>query len=93
MPKQYVKLTCCITAGPLPPTVEDFWRMIHQTKATVVIMLTNIMESEKVCVKLQRENARADRETARELKEREREYELEKLKLLSKKEVSPVRCK
>ena len=55
LPKQYVKLTCCITAGPLPSTVEDMWRMIHQTKATVVIMVTDILENGEVCDKVNKD--------------------------------------
>ena len=36
-------------SGPLPQTVEDFWRMIQLTKAELIIMTTMIVEEGKVC--------------------------------------------
>ena len=39
------------TAGPNQTTLVDMWRMIHQSKAKVVVMVTNAVESGKVCDK------------------------------------------
>lgn len=36
------------TQGPLPHTVNDFWRMIWQTDARIVVMLTNLVDNGKV---------------------------------------------
>ena len=35
-------------SGPLPQTIEDFWRMIHLTKAELIVMTTMIVEEGKV---------------------------------------------
>ena len=37
-------------SGPLPQTIEDFWRMIHLTKAELIVMTTMIVEEGKVCI-------------------------------------------
>jgi protein tyrosine phosphatase len=34
--------------GPLPNTVEDFWRMVYETGAAVICMLTQVVESDRV---------------------------------------------
>jgi hypothetical protein len=50
----YSKLTLCwnrpelIIVGPVPHTVEDFWRMVHMTKAEIIVMTTMIVEEGKV---------------------------------------------
>lgn len=36
------------TQAPKDSTIEDFWRMIYETGASTVIMMTNIMEGGKV---------------------------------------------
>lgn len=36
------------TQGPLDTTVTDFWRMVWQEKAVVVVMLTKLTELQKV---------------------------------------------
>ena len=40
------------TVGPNQMTLVDMWRMIHQSKAKVVVMVTNAVESGKVCGKV-----------------------------------------
>ena len=34
--------------GPMPHTIEDFWRMVHMTKAEIIVMTTMIVEEGKV---------------------------------------------
>eukprot|EP00794_Sanderia_malayensis_P007797 gene7797-8643_t len=36
------------TQGPLPETVDDFWRMIYEQKCHVIIMLTRMIECNRV---------------------------------------------
>ena len=41
-------LVFCAILGPLPSTVGDFWRMIWEYKLNVIVMLTQLTESERV---------------------------------------------
>lgn len=34
--------------GPLPGTVADFWQMVWQEKTSVIVMLTGLVEQNKV---------------------------------------------
>ena len=34
--------------GPLPETVEDFWRLIWEQRCSRIVMLTNLIENDKV---------------------------------------------
>ena len=34
--------------GPMPHTIEDFLRMVHMTKAEIIVMTTMIVEEGKV---------------------------------------------
>lgn len=36
------------TQGPLPHTVEDFWRMVWEWKCHTIVMLTEVQEREQV---------------------------------------------
>ena len=35
---------CCPATGPLPNTLEDFWRMIWEKRLTTIVMLTQCFE-------------------------------------------------
>ncbi|KAJ8313053.1 hypothetical protein KUTeg_010426 [Tegillarca granosa] len=39
--------TYIATQGPMKNTVEDFWRMVWQTKSSVIVMLTDIIEEKQ----------------------------------------------
>ena len=39
------------TQGPLPNTVEDFWRMVWTYKCSVIVMLTALYESNRQMIK------------------------------------------
>eukprot|EP00731_Ephydatia_muelleri_P026396 Em0018g496a len=43
----YGNLKYIVAQGPLPNTVEDFWRMVWEYKLTTVVMLTKCYENEK----------------------------------------------
>jgi len=36
--------------GPKEGTAVDMWRLIHDTRANTIVMLTNLVENGKVCV-------------------------------------------
>ena len=35
--------------GPVPPTFDDFWRMVWEQQSSTIVMLTNLQERHKVC--------------------------------------------
>ena len=35
--------------GPLPNYIEDFWRMVWQFRIPTIVIVTNLMEGQKVC--------------------------------------------
>lgn len=34
--------------APLPETIEDFWRLIWEQRCSTIVMLTNLVENNKV---------------------------------------------
>lgn len=36
------------TQGPLEETVGDFWRLIWEQRCSTIVMLTNLIENDKV---------------------------------------------
>ncbi len=42
-PKAYIA-----TQGPMSNTVHDFWRMVWQEKAPIIVMITKLREKNKV---------------------------------------------
>ena len=41
--KQYIA-----TQGPLPTTIEDFWRLVWEQRCSAIVMLTHLVEGDKV---------------------------------------------
>lgn len=48
--RKYIYEIELILIGPKDSTVEDMWRMIHDTESSVIVMLTNPVESGKVWI-------------------------------------------
>lgn len=42
------KLSIDIVLGPLINTLDDFWRMVWNEKCDKIVMLTNLIEDDKV---------------------------------------------
>lgn len=38
----------CVYTGPLPETVDDFWRMIWEQKIPTIVMVTKTVEASRV---------------------------------------------
>ena len=46
---QFSHLRLSTLTGPMPNTVNDFWRMIWEYKINTIVMLTRCIELSKVC--------------------------------------------
>ena len=41
-------MACHSITGPLPATLVDFWRLIWQEHASIIVMVTNVMEGTRI---------------------------------------------
>ena len=46
--KEYRLRKLCTHAGPLPTTLVDFWQLIWQEHPPIIVMVTNIMEGNRI---------------------------------------------
>ena len=44
-----LSVNMCIQTGPLPNTLDDFWRMIWENRLPTIIMLTKCFEDRVLC--------------------------------------------
>ena len=47
-PVYFCVKTSCVVSGPTEKTVLTFWKMIWEHKSSVIVMLTNLKEKDKV---------------------------------------------
>lgn len=44
-PREYIG-----TQGPIPGTIDDFWRMVWEQNVGIIVMLTLVKEEGRVCL-------------------------------------------